>query len=119
MLLLIFALLQGIAPLAHAHINGSNADKGLHLPEVELSTAHGPSTISQPGSIVETQDPGVQGGQSLDEYITAHALATGFLLETVEQSALHTYRSPVHPLTFPLTCSHRPDPQAPPACGTL
>lgn len=30
-LLLLFALLQCVAPLAHAHVNGHNVDHGIHL----------------------------------------------------------------------------------------
>ena len=30
-LLLLFALLQCVAPLAHAHVNGQNADRHVHL----------------------------------------------------------------------------------------
>ena len=31
LLLILFALLQGLAPVAHAHVNGDNADHAIHL----------------------------------------------------------------------------------------
>ena len=119
LLLLIFALLQGIAPLAHAHINGSSAGYGVHLPEAQLSISHGTSKIGHSAHVVETQDLGVQGGERLDEYITAHILASSFMLLLATEMTVRPYHSPVHPLTFPTTCAHRPYPHAPPASAIL
>jgi len=34
-LLLLFALLQCVAPLAHAHVNGDNADGNVHLASID------------------------------------------------------------------------------------
>lgn len=36
-LLLLFALLQCVAPLAHAHVNGDSADQKVHLATIESS----------------------------------------------------------------------------------
>jgi hypothetical protein len=44
-LLLLFALLQCVAPLAHAHVNGHNADHGIHL----FYTVHTDSDSQIPG----------------------------------------------------------------------
>lgn len=40
LLLLGFTLLQGIAPLAHAHTGGSMVAHGLHLPGMQLHQGH-------------------------------------------------------------------------------
>ena len=117
LMLLSFALLQCTAPLAHAHIDGGDAGNAVHMPEAELADAHGSSKIDHSGSGIETQDPGVQGDDRLREYIVAHAIATGFTLHAAEPTETRHYRSPVHPLTYPSTRSHRPYPQAPPARG--
>jgi hypothetical protein len=111
LMLLSFALLQCTAPLAHAHINGGNQGAGVHMPETELSGEHGSRKV------VETQNPGVQVGDRFEEYVSAHALAGGFMLQAAEQTAIRYYRSLAHPLNYPSTCSHRPYPQAPPARG--
>ena len=37
LLLMLFALLQCVAPLAHAHVNGDNADQSIHLDISSLS----------------------------------------------------------------------------------
>jgi len=34
-LLLLFALLQCVTPVAHAHVDGNNADRNIHLPYAE------------------------------------------------------------------------------------
>ena len=41
-LLLLFALLQCVAPFAHAHVDGNNADHNIHLASIESAwvTAH-------------------------------------------------------------------------------
>lgn len=120
LLLLCFALLQSIAPLAHAHINGSDTGKGAHLPELELTSAHDASNIGHSRDVVETQDTGVvQNDEALDVYIAAHVLATGSMWQSVEIIAVRHYHSSVHQLTFPSTCTHRPYPQAPPASAIL
>jgi hypothetical protein len=40
LLLVIFALLQGMAPLAHAHINGHSEDHHIHLAELDAHPGH-------------------------------------------------------------------------------
>jgi hypothetical protein len=120
LLLLCFALLQGIAPLAHAHINGSDSGKGVHLPELELTSAHDAGNIGHARDVVETQDSGVmQDNASLDEYIAAHVLATGFMWQSMKIIAVRHYHLSAPPLTSPSTSTHRPYPQAPPASAIL
>jgi len=119
LMILGFALLQCTAPLAHAHIEGSSPDNVVHLPEAGLQDVHGSSKLHHSGSIVETQDLGVQCDDRLEEYITAHVLAAGYILHTLDQTTVRHYRSPVHPLSFPSTRSHESYPQAPPARGTM
>lgn len=40
-LLLLFALLQGVAPFAHAHVNGNNTDHDIHLAVIDSARLNG------------------------------------------------------------------------------
>jgi len=40
-LLLLFVLLQCVAPLAHAHVNGHNIDHGIHISYVDHADSNG------------------------------------------------------------------------------
>ena len=40
-LLLLFALLQCVTPLAHAHVNGNNVGQAAHMPLYDVTIMHG------------------------------------------------------------------------------
>lgn len=40
-LLLLFALLQSVAPFAHAHVNGNNTDHDIHLAVIDSARLNG------------------------------------------------------------------------------
>lgn len=51
-MLMTFALLQGMAPLAHAHINGHSEDHHIHLAEVDSHQAY-EHELASPSATVE------------------------------------------------------------------
>jgi len=116
-LALIFALLQCIAPVAHAHISGSSAGHGIHLPDIQLQHEHGASQLS--GSAAVQESPAISAAQGFerDDQSAAPAsqMAYADLMPqpTDVESATH-YRSPSHPLILPLASFRQPYSHAPP-----
>ncbi len=76
-LLMLFALLQCVAPLAHAHVNGDNADQHIHLADIDHlhfadhpSEVIGVSTVASHSSVVskppEIRPVKLTAGQALE-----------------------------------------------------
>lgn len=117
-LALIFALLQCIAPVAHAHISGGSADHGIHLPDIQLQYGHGASQLS--GSAAVQESPAIsaaQGFERNDEPASASSQTTyaDFMPQPAAEKSAPHYRTPFHLLTLPSASSRKPYPQAPPA----
>lgn len=76
----LFTLLQSVAPLAHAHINGDHGNGSLHAVELERPLAEGPE-LAEPGfSIPDSPAIGMPHQLSRDN--------TPILLDTLAQLAL-------------------------------
>lgn len=50
----LFTLLQGVAPLAHAHINGDQGNSGLHAVELERTLAEAPESLGPAFSLPDS-----------------------------------------------------------------
>lgn len=121
LLVLAFALLQGIAPLAHAHIGGMEV-RGVHLPGMQLQHGHARHDYCYADEMEESEFVlTAQGVQREDEPAASDALigsALG-LQVPVATVTLVPCCEPQFTLTLSTLPHLRPFPNAPPAALSL
>ena len=121
-LAVLFALLQCIAPVAHAHINTSSMDNGMHLPEVGLQDGHGANELNCGDPVWESSAVSASQGCELHCTRTAsdqHAFYIAYTPQYAAEEATEAYRNPFHTVVIPPAESLKPYPQAPPASTLL
>jgi hypothetical protein len=114
-----FALLQSIAPVAHAHINNSHKCIGIHLPEIEVQVGHGASELDSGSHVWESlavsPSKGCESGctrVSADQPFIYIAHTPQY---SADEAAAADAGNPFVAPILPLAKSLRPYPQAPPA----
>ena len=115
-LLLLFALLQCVAPLAHAHVSGNDSNQNVHFDIIESQWLHEHDTEVTHFSIEEHHSPIVSmppeyrsSHQALAQHIdTGHKL---LLLQREYRTLIFTPPQQAHP-AYPY---QHPCSQAPPA----
>jgi hypothetical protein len=117
LLLMLFALLQCVAPLAHAHVNGNNADQKVHLAIIDSPwlTAHDSNsahlTVEPDHSAVVCLPP--ESGCSdlkIAQPLPVNEKCPSALCEHITLQFVNLYQQ-----SLPLTPYQHPCSQAPPA----
>lgn len=114
-LLLLFALLQGVAPLAHAHVNGHSEDNKIHLEVANGHQVHDTATAvtqataeTEHSSVVSSQPQYKSSDLTPDQHINSTVVRAEvpcelLVLHQLAQTGLSGYSFPYqHP------CSRAP-----------
>lgn len=117
LLLMLFALLQCVAPVAHAHVNGNNAGHNVHLPSIDSPwlSAHDADAVhfavgSHHSAVVCMPPESRCSDLKIAQSLPATDKCSLALCEHITLHFVNLYQR-----TLPLTPYQHPCSQAPPA----